>query len=71
MEAESAEQAKKAWEESGNGFEYTATYQPDYEWEDDEFIMAVSDSDYPVEDAEIDYDVVRDALGLQSLEEED
>jgi hypothetical protein len=55
VEAESEEQAQQAWE--ADQFEYTALNQPDYEWDDDEFIIAVHDSDCAVEDAEVDYKV--------------
>jgi hypothetical protein len=69
VEAESQEQAEQAWQE--DQFEYTALHQPDYEWEDDEFIIGVQESDIAVEDAEVDYNRVRESLGLESLEEED
>jgi hypothetical protein len=65
VEAESEEQAKQAWEKTR--FEYSAKHQPDYEWEENEFIIDVYDSDCTVEHAEVDYDEVREALGLESL----
>jgi hypothetical protein len=54
----------------GTKFEYSARYQPDYEWEPDEFIIGVSAYNHEVEDAEVDYNEVRSALGLESLEED-
>jgi hypothetical protein len=63
VEAESKEQARKAWEKSdGFGLEYGCTSE---DGEDEaEFILGVEDSDCEVEEAEVDYDEVRDALGL-------
>lgn len=69
VEAESKEQAQQAWEE--DQFEYTSSHHPDYEWEDDEFIIDVDDSGCAVESAEIDYNRVRQSLGLESLEVEE
>ena len=66
VEAESAEQAEQAWDE--DQFEYTSSHQPDYEWGDDEYIINVDDSDCAVEKAEVDYNRVRQSLGLESLE---
>jgi hypothetical protein len=78
VEAESKEQAQKAWDADGGGeedaaecpFEYGANFQPDYEWADHESLEGVYDSDCPVEDAEVEYNEVRSALGLEILEEE-
>jgi hypothetical protein len=49
VEAESAEQARKAWETDEGGkedtaecqFEYGANFQPDYEWAECEFLKGV------------------------------
>jgi hypothetical protein len=75
VEAESAEQAQKAWEEDGGeeglAFEYGARHQPEYEWEEGEFLEGVSNSNSPVENAEVEYNQVRSALGLESLEKEE
>jgi hypothetical protein len=54
----------------GTKFEYSARYQPDDEWEPDEFIVGVSAYNHEVEDAGVDYNEVRSALGLESLEED-
>jgi hypothetical protein len=66
VEAESAEQAEQAWE--ADKFEYTANFEPDYE-RDDEEILGLHDSNQAVEEAEIDYNRVRESLGLESLED--
>jgi hypothetical protein len=78
VEAESAEQAEQAWKAEGGGeddkaefpFEYGARRRPNYEWGNEELVL-VDDADSPVEDAEVTYDEVREALGLKSLEEEE
>jgi hypothetical protein len=54
VEAESQEQAEQAWvaEEGGeegtaeDQFEYGARHQPDYEWEEQEFLVGVRDSNW-------------------------
>ena len=53
---------------SRSQFEGGARRQPDYEWSKEELIL-VDDSDCLVEEAEVGYDEVRAALGLESLEE--
>jgi hypothetical protein len=78
VEAESAEQAEQAWKAEGGGeedtaegqFEYGARRRPDYQWSNEELVL-VDDADCPVEDAEVSYDEVRSALGLESLEVEE
>jgi hypothetical protein len=65
VEAESEEQAKQVWEKIG--FQYSANLQPDYEWENDQFIFDVSVDDCTADYADVDYDEVRRALGLESL----
>jgi hypothetical protein len=79
VEAESKEQAEQAWKADGGGeegtaegqFEYGANFQPNYEWAEHEFLTGVHDSNRAVEDAEVSYDEVRSALGLESLEVEE
>jgi hypothetical protein len=80
VKAESAEQAEQAWKAEGGGeddaaeypFGYGARRQPDYEWGNEELVLVDdADDDCPVEDAEVSYDEVRSALGLESLEVEE
>jgi hypothetical protein len=66
VEAESAGQALEAWE--ADKFEYTANFEPDYIWNEEE-ILGLHDSNQAVEEAEIDYNRVRESLGLESLED--
>lgn len=64
--AESAEQAKSAWE--ATGLEYSALYQPEYEW-NDEVCSEVTQTDD--KQSEIEFESVCDALDLPYEEEED
>jgi len=66
VSAESAEQAREAWETTG--LEYSAHFQPEYEW-NDEVCSDVTETDH--KQGEIGFEIVCDALDLAYEEEED
>jgi hypothetical protein len=64
--AESAEQARAAWE--ATGLEYSARFQPEYEW-NDEVCSEVTETDH--KKGEIEFESVCEALDFPYEEEEE
>jgi hypothetical protein len=71
VEAESAKQAEEGWEANGKGYEYTSSFNPDWEYGEEH----LSDDTEEVTDAaiEIDFERVCQVLDLpyQGDEEEE
>src|SRR5271169_4628870 len=68
VEAETIEQAKEGWE--ANNYEYSASFQPEYEW-NEEVLADADETGQDPENAEIDYERVCGALDLPYSEEWD